>query len=244
MIPDLTFLCALLSVAVLVLGAIMAAIASQFEPVKPANPPDFLFRGFRIRPFAMELARNHQEIRSILGDYNRRNRAIMRNVQWAGFLLIAAWCALSIATALLMWTESFGYHRVLAVLTFLFAGAAAYVGGVSNRRILKILATPLMMSSASDVNGLARECWAAAMVKWIEIFIVMLLASTLFFFGFGGWYLIPGFCLVITAGRGFWGLWYEKQLKREGKIENVLNYILLTLIALFIAFLARGVSEQ
>ena len=238
MISNLPLICALLSVAVLVLGASVAAIASQFEPVEPTYPPDFLFRGFRVRPVAMELARNQEEIRRILGPYNQRNRALMRRVQWGGFLLIAAWCLLSVATAFLMWNESFAWHRTLAVLTGWLAGSAAYLDGLSNRRILQILSTPLMMSSTSVVNHLAGECRAAAMVKWILIFTVMLLASTLFFFGFGRWYSVPGALLVITALRGFSTLW------RDGKLEYALNYIPPTIAAMAIAYLVKAVSEQ
>ena len=238
MIRNVTLVCALLSVAVLVLGAVVAAIASQFEPVEPTSPPNFLFRGFRVRPVAMELALNPEEIRRILGPYNQRNRALMRAVLGVGFLLIVTWCLLSVTTAFLMWNESFAYHRVLAGLTVGLACVVAYCGRRSNSRIRRILSMRLMMSSASDVDDDAKACHRAATIKWSLIFAMMLLSSTLFFLGFGHWYSILGALLVITALRGFSTLW------RDGKIEHVLNYILLTVAVMAIAYLFRAATYQ
>jgi hypothetical protein len=218
------------------LSAVVAAIASQFEPVEPTSPPSFLFRGFRVRPVAMELALNREEIRRILGPNNQRNRALMRAVLKVGFLLIVTWCLLSVATAFLMWNEPFAYHRILAGLTVGLACVVAYYGRRSSSRIRRILSMRLMMSSASDVEDDAKACHRAATIKWSLIFTMMLLSSTLFFLGFGSWYSILGALLVITALRGFSTLW------RDGKIERVLKYMLVTVVVMAVAYLLRAAT--
>lgn len=236
---NLPLICAGLSVLALLIGAILTAIASQFQPVEPNDPPDYLFRGFQRRPLAMQLARKPEEVRRILGPYNRRNRTVMRQLQFVDLFFIAAYWLLFLAASVMLIQGGFW---PLGVLSLVCATLAAAFDVRENWHILRIAGAPL------DDEGAPRHidrCRQSALIKWTLIFVLMLIMPVLFVHR-GGFYWIAGGLLILTGASGLLSvlrlLTPHRFLPRwrDGWVEYAAGLIGPCLIALAVTFGVMG----
>jgi hypothetical protein len=191
LLDNFTSMAAALSLAVLLLGLLIRMIASHFQPVHP----DGLCHGFKTRILAMELASSPFEVSKILGAHNRRNRAVMRQAQYVDFLFIAAYWLLFLDLSGALALRKFPYAFVVGIAVAVCASAAAYFDVRENLEILKTLKTPLDDSARPSIG----ICRAAALLKWILIFLAVALLSALFLKWLGLLLLVTGLSGLATV---------------------------------------------
>ena len=219
---------ALAAIVVLLVGLLLQAVASQFQPVGP----DGLARGFKNRGLAMELARSTSEVERILGKTNSWNREVMRQLQVFDFAFIACYWLLFTLIAILLAQCRFSLAWPLAIGATICAGAAAVCDVWEDVFILKV--TRVLDLDAAQ--GLIDKCRHAAQWKWSLLFVAMLLLSSLFWHRadwrslFGFVCGIAGLLLVATGAYGLISLpsdgYFEGAAKLMGLALLVLTIVL------------------
>jgi hypothetical protein len=193
------------TVALIVVALVLQSIKGGFQPPGLAN----LNRGFTDRGLAMQLARSPAEVQLILadqgGEQNAANRGVMRWLQVADFVFIAAYWLLFTLAAVLVTERRFPSSTLIAVAATIFASAAAVCDVWEDVFIVKITRSLLDASTQPLID----HCRTASLWKWSLLFLVMILLSSLFL-GRSDWRTVTGAALTIPglliAVAGAWGL--------------------------------------
>jgi hypothetical protein len=212
---------AVVAVALMVVAIVMESIKRGFLRSGRAK----LDRGFTERGLAMELAQSPAEVELILagkgGDENEANREVMRSLQAADFVFIAAYWLLFTLAAVLLTERRFPFSTLVAVAATILATIAAVCDVWEDIFILKITRSVL----DATAQPLIDRCRTAALWKWNLLFLALILLSSLFL-ARSDWRTATGIALAIPglliAAAGVCGL---VTVPSGAAVENAMKLI-------------------
>jgi len=175
-------------------------------------------RGFNSPVLAMQMAQSMEEVNAIVGEPGHSDRAQMRSQQRMDFLFILAYWSEFLLMSILLWRRSFSGARYLAALAGLIATLAAGFDVWENVGILRVLSA----SATSANDTLVQVVRFTAIVKWLLLFVAMVLLSRVFL-GREGMdapdditdriFFLPGLFFLVTGVVGLTGLvWWNALL--------------------------------
>jgi hypothetical protein len=184
---------AALCLMILILLAGKPAFTNASVPVRGMHDPGI----------ALQMARNVDEIDSILGPAPSADREAMRLKQYLDFALIVTYVAIAIAMAAAMRTM-----RPLAFALLLAVVAAAIFDWTGTLAILRLLPVDLNDTTQPMIDAIRR----ASAAKWSLTGLALALLSV-FFFRSRRWYMriLAGWDLVAGALAGF-GVFHNEWL--------------------------------
>jgi len=184
---------AVLCLMILILLAGKPSFTNASEPVRGIHDPGI----------ALQVARNVDEVDSILGPAPSADREVMRIKQYLDFAFIVTYVAIAIALA-----ASVKRLRPVALALLLCVLAAAVFDWTENLAILRLLPLDLSETTQPAIDAIRR----ASMAKWSLTSLALVLLS-IFFFPSRRWYLRLLGGLDLAAGAlTYWGVLHNEWL--------------------------------
>jgi hypothetical protein len=161
---------AVLCLAIVILMAGKPAFTNASLPVRGIHDPGI----------ALQVARNVDEVDSILGEAPSADREVMRLKQYLDFAFIAAYVSLAVVMAWVL-----ARRMPLAAVALLVCTAAAAIFDIlENLAILRLLPLELSQTTQPVIDAIR----VPSAVKWSLISLALVLLS-IFFFESRRWYL-------------------------------------------------------